>query len=543
MSEFGGAFEEELRRIRSTLRLDSKASLAGDVNEFLGRTDGGSTRQLKTPKYLPFFPFDALSAYRHLSEGHASPDRDLENHLIAAFQKSAPGTLERTRATNALLKAYIRFVIHRSKFAVRFAVPQEELVQEAIFGLLRAAEKADTSLGNRFSTYAGNWIDQTIRRYVADHSRTVRIPVYGHEIIKKAQAIRRSDFLHGRPPRSMANLEAETEVTPGSLEKLLEADTMTTSLEQWQKKNDLPDPMDIESVGEALELRRDLEIALDQLHPRESAVLRMRFGISTGEEATLTDIGNSFGLTRERIRQIEKKGLERLRLGPLSRKLSAHAGLLEATQVDHVELEPEIKRPKKIWKPEPLEKHKKPKPMPSNLQRTRSAASEAIGRVRIKLEEMGDKAPVHLREAGELRIRYPMESLAELARRTQPAITKDTYASRLRRFLELTQQDIEQTKTLDRDKDASTNPPEAGIQDQGRKFEISGELWGDILRRVELSLMISADRISQTERESCEWLLSRRAKSLDEVLRDSGGIEGLRAIVLRIRYLIGDPWR
>ena len=247
--------------------------------------------------------------------------------MLIRFQDPNLSLDERRATFDLILKSFIRLSIYKSNIHSGTSISFEEMVQERVFGLLRAAEKWDATLGNRFSTYASHWIDQSISRFLGDASRTVRLPVHAHEQVRKAKSIARSDFLHGREFRGIHKVAAELETTADKLLHLIKADLMTLSLEQFKKKHDFASDEDVDTLAEHVELVKDLNVALVLLHPREAGVLRSRYGLNGDEPMTLDAIGEKFGVTRERIRQLEKKALENLREGQLARKLRAHMGL------------------------------------------------------------------------------------------------------------------------------------------------------------------------------------------------------------------------
>jgi RNA polymerase nonessential primary-like sigma factor len=539
VSETGDQFEAEFEKLRKSLGLDSRSIWRSDIDEFLGRAPRDNVKLKKLPTYVPFFPLDAISAFRHISEGHSSPSRDSERELIRAFQAAAEGSKEQQFAFNQILKAFIRLLIHRSRQHVNSGIPQEDIVQESVLGLLRATQKADMSLGNRFSTYASSWIDQTAGRLVANESRVVRIPVQGHEVIRKTKAIRRSDFLNGRPFRGYSKVESELGLSSGSLHKLMEADVMTLSLERWRRSHDIEDSFDVLEHVESEELKRDLLIALDMLKPRESGVLKCRYGIETGQPMTLEDIGEKFGLTRERIRQIDKLAKIKLLKGPLSEKLRAHAGL--EAQIEAVEPK-EVQRKKRSSSSPPRSQQKGR----SNTERTLDAASNTVQQVEEALKLLGDSVPPDLRLAGEVRLQNPNASLSELGELSIPPISKHTVVGRIRRLIsaaehkrtsavtdiarpvEIPQQEAEQTKEQPSEQTGAV---------------LTDELWREICRKTELAIRISGGRLSSSEKEVSDWVLSRKLLTSDSISKETPDATELKGKLKKLKFLIGDPWR
>jgi RNA polymerase sigma factor (sigma-70 family) len=350
-----GDFDAALARISKSLGNNSKQAVALQVDEFLGKPPKRSPDfKSKLPRYSPYFPLDAIDSLRKHSEGFSGPTAEEEREFILRFQDPSLSQDEKRATFDLILKSFIRLSIYKSNNYSGTSIPFEEMVQESVFGLYRAAEKWDATLGNRFSTYAIHWIEQSISRFIGDASRTVRLPIHAHEQVRKAKSIARSDFLHGRDFRGMHKVAAELETTAEKLLSLLEADRMTLSLEQFKKNNDFASDEDADELAQHVELVRDLQIALDLLHPREAGVLRVRYGLNGDDPMTLDAIGETFGLTRERIRQIEKKALENLREGALSKKLKAHLGIdVEVSQAPEMSISPVKKTRKKKIKAKP----------------------------------------------------------------------------------------------------------------------------------------------------------------------------------------------
>lgn len=348
MSLQRGDFDATLERISKSLGNNTKRGLADQVDQFLGRPSKVAPEfKSKIPKYEAYFPFDAVDSLRKHSEGFSSPSIESERAMFLDFQDPNLSADEKTRAFDLILKSFIRLSIYKAQSYSGSSISFEEMVQESVFGIYRAAEKWDASLGNRFSTYASHWIDQAISRFLGDGSRTVRLPIHAHDQVRRTKAIARNDFLNGRPYRGIEKVASELETTPERLLQLLKADQMTTSLEQFAKKNDFASDEDADTLAQHVELVIDLNLALESLHPREAGVLRLRYGLNGDEPMALEAIGQIFDLTRERIRQIEKKALENLGEGFFGRNLRAHLGIDTENQTSE---EPPRKPAKKARK-------------------------------------------------------------------------------------------------------------------------------------------------------------------------------------------------
>ena len=225
-------------------------------------------------------------------------------------------------ARDHLIKANTRLVISIAKKHMARGVPFLDLIQEGNLGLIKAVEKYDYCLGYRFSTYATWWIRQTISRAIADQSRTIRVPVHMNDRIRRLY-------------RSVHELEQSLghKPTPNELAQALSLDVdevdwmrkvslQPMSLDQPVNEDeesefglfleDDSSPTPTQQVTETL-LREQIEDALSTLTPREQRILRLRYGLVNGRCHTLEEVGQKFGLTRERIRQIERQALGRLR--------------------------------------------------------------------------------------------------------------------------------------------------------------------------------------------------------------------------------------
>ena len=250
------------------------------------------------------------------------------SHMSAAEKSSQLGldlqwvARDGQRAKSHLLGANLRLVVSLAKRYTGRGMQFLDLIQEGNLGLIRAVEKFDYTKGFKFSTYATWWIRQAITRAMADQARTIRIPVHMVEVINKLARVQRQMLQDlGREP-TPEELSRELDMTP---EKVIEVQkygrepiSLHTPLgedgdsEFGDLIEDTEAVVPADAVGFTM-LQRQLESLLDSLSEREAGVIRMRFGLGDGQPKTLDQIGDTFGVTRERIRQIESKSMAQLR--------------------------------------------------------------------------------------------------------------------------------------------------------------------------------------------------------------------------------------
>ena len=293
-------------------------------------TDDPLTLYLREMGRVPLLtPEHEMALAKQLAEGRVARRR-----LRNGGQWETDRLLELSRQGEAarehLIRANTRLVVSVAKRYMGQGVPFADLIQEGNLGLMRAVDKFEPERGHKLSTYATWWIRQAITRALADQGRTIRLPVHmGDRIRQLYRTARQLEQKLGRPaqPEEIAesmgldSLQVRWMLRisrhPVSLEQPVGEEEEST-LGNFIEDEDSPSPPDV--AGNSL-LREKLEELLETLTPREARILRLRYGLDNGRTYTLEEVGNKFGLTRERIRQIEAEALNRLRHPSRARQL------------------------------------------------------------------------------------------------------------------------------------------------------------------------------------------------------------------------------
>ncbi len=323
---------------------DSDDLLVDDDDDALSQEDGK-----RKPKRKGATVEDSVSLY--LKEISRTPllTADQEKTLAAQFERGreACGELrgsddleriarltqeiqEGEQARQQIIGATYRLVVSIAKRYTNRGVSFLDLIQEGNIGLIRAVEKFDYRRGYKFSTYATWWIRQAITRAVADHGRTIRVPVHMYERINKlGHAKRRLAQELGRDP-TPEELAEEMEIPLGQIDRIKRVAQRPLSLEMPigdEEDGHLEDFIEDEHTPPPLDIATDqilhekISSVLASLTPREGRVIQLRFGLKDGRAHTLDEVGRKFGVTRERIRQIEAKALRKLRHPRYTRRL------------------------------------------------------------------------------------------------------------------------------------------------------------------------------------------------------------------------------
>jgi RNA polymerase primary sigma factor len=348
VSELAGELERERHLLqRAEQELLSLADRCGVARkEFLERHEGHEL----DPDWLNRVASLRVPCWRMLARQHGDRIAELRSELMAIAKRTglpiadlrrvaseaakAQGELNAARAQ--MVRAHLRLVVSvAKKYRRRGSLELLDLIQEGNIGLMHAVEKFNYRRGVKVATYAVWWIRQAIVRAVADQGRSIRIPVHMTEIASKVLRERgKIEQKEGRTPE-ISEIAARTGIPVARVKQVLSLVQEPTSLDLPIGEDgdatlgdliEATDAVDPHAAAEASALRTALAEALAELTPREQRILRMRFGIDGAADHTLEEIGREFGVTRERIRQIEAKALAKLRHPLDARKLASFIG-------------------------------------------------------------------------------------------------------------------------------------------------------------------------------------------------------------------------
>jgi RNA polymerase primary sigma factor len=309
-----GAAKEAVASVPET-DLDDQTSVMGDSVHTYLKSIG--RRQLLTAE-------EEVDLAKRIEAGlFAEHKLETERRLSKQYRADLEAVAEDGRRAKAhMLEANLRLVVSVAKKYSDRGLSLLDVVQEGNLGLIRAVEKFDYTKGYKFSTYAMWWIRQAIQRGFADSARTIRLPVHVLEMLSKLSRVERDMHQRlGREP-TPEELAVELDRTPDQIEELLRTSRQPISLDSTIGEDgetsigDLIEDVDAPEAGELVDrqlMADQLRNALSALTPREATIMSMRFGLYDGNPHTLDEIGKALGLTRERIRQLEKQSLSKLR--------------------------------------------------------------------------------------------------------------------------------------------------------------------------------------------------------------------------------------
>jgi RNA polymerase primary sigma factor len=317
--------------------LDEKSNDGGDhpTSSDEVETDDPISLYLREMARVPLLtPDQEVSLAKSMERGRLAQEYLKKNGCTPAEHRGTYKQIEAGKMARAhLIRANTRLVVSVAKRYRGNGVPFLDLIQEGNMGLMRAADKFDYSLGHKFSTYATWWIRQAITRALSDQGRTIRLPVHMGDRIRRVHRVAQQleqQFGQKPTPEEIAeemNLDAHkvrwmlrVSYRPYSLEKPVGEDEENELGSFIEDKGTLS-PSDVATQNM---LKERMDELLNTLTPREARILRLRFGLDNGRAYTLEEIGRKFGLTRERIRQIQMEALRKLRHPSRSRRLKGY---------------------------------------------------------------------------------------------------------------------------------------------------------------------------------------------------------------------------
>jgi RNA polymerase primary sigma factor len=325
--------EETAEELAEEADLEKQADALADAHLADIASDDTISLYLKEMARVPLLTAEEeITLARQYEQGRQARRKLMqEDNLSEEAKDRLAAIVERGEASRThLIRANTRLVVSIAKRYLGQGVPFLDLIQEGNLGLIKAVEKFDYRRGHRFSTYATWWIRQAITRALADQGRVIRLPVHLSDRIRKVyQVAQQLEQDWGRQP-TPEEIAQELSIPPQKVQWMLKVSQRPLSLEKpvgeeedselgsFIPDDDTPTPSD--TAYQNL-LQQKINDILTTLTPREARILRLRFGLQDGRSYTLEEVGQKFGLTRERIRQIEHEALDRLRHPSRSRQL------------------------------------------------------------------------------------------------------------------------------------------------------------------------------------------------------------------------------
>jgi RNA polymerase primary sigma factor len=335
-TEVRKCLDEQIRQLKDMENLLHKSGISRSWIDTLYNSNNWEKHLKSMGKILSKEQKGVLDEFRRLDRYLAFYEEKISiprNEARQVSEELSRLEEESENAKKTLIESNLRLVVSIAKRYTDIGMHFLDLVQEGNIGLIKAVSKFDHRKGNKFSTYATWWIRQCITRSIADQSRVIRLPVHVNDDLKRFQKVR----FHlqqelGRNPR-IGEIAERLEISKKKARILFEIVKEPVSLdvpigtgEEKKFIDFVEDEQTISPVEAAIRsnLNNDAEAVLASLSPREEKILRMRFGIGESQQYTLEEIGNIFHVTRERIRQIEKKALRKLKHPGRSYKLRPH---------------------------------------------------------------------------------------------------------------------------------------------------------------------------------------------------------------------------
>ncbi|MDD3826057.1 MAG: RNA polymerase sigma factor RpoD [Anaerolineae bacterium] len=325
--------EEPMAEVEEKREAETVENVAADIDLSAIDIDDSISLYLKEIGRIPLLTAEQeVSLAKRMEAGRNAKRRMSKNGELSLDERDRLRSTIRDgqAAQEHLIKANSRLVVSVAKKYVGRGVPFLDLIQEGNIGLIRAVKKFDYRRGYKFSTYATWWIRQAVTRAIADQGRTIRVPVHMYEQINRLARVSRQLVQElGRDP-TVEEIAEELGVSPKKVERTIKVSQRPLSLEMpvgeeddsflgdFIEDSEAPSPTD--QASQQL-LRDQIEDIFGSLTPREVRILQLRFGLVDGYSYTLEEVGKKFGVTRERIRQIEAQALGRLRHPSRSRKL------------------------------------------------------------------------------------------------------------------------------------------------------------------------------------------------------------------------------
>ncbi|MDP8233740.1 MAG: RNA polymerase sigma factor RpoD/SigA [Candidatus Saelkia tenebricola] len=308
------------------------------------------------------------------------------------------------KARIKLIRSNLRLVVKIARRYERLGLSLPDLIEEGNIGLMKALSRFNHRLGFRFSTYASWWIRQHVIRAIANQSRVVRIPVYMSELLHKMRkAQERLVHKYGRKPTN-GELAKALKVTVRKIHELQRVSYRASSLDRRVSEDadmefiDLLQDDEIEAVDELVNLfeREEVEVILSVMDERERKIVELRFGIKTGLPKTLAEVARVFGITRERVRQIEKEALERMR-----DLINSGEPILRIAKEEKEKEEKKLESQKPVKKKSSVKtKGKKPKAKPTKAKvKSKKIVKKAIKSKKIKVNKLKIKSKKVVKKA------------------------------------------------------------------------------------------------------------------------------------------------